>query len=175
MLPSPNKWRKLFVRSEIPYSQFIGDNDPYPVIRSSVARITEMCEGLTEEQLEAYPAPGKWSLHQVIAHLADCELVFQYRVRMILFEDMPKLEAFDQDNWANGWSREKETFAQTLERFRVLRESSIRLFENTPVHDLKRTGTHPERGLQEAGDFLIIMAGHDLNHFRQIQALLPPR
>jgi hypothetical protein len=67
--------------------------------------------------------------------------------------------------------RENETFAQALERLRVLRESSVRLFENTPTADLRRTGTHSERGVQEAGDFLIIMAGHDINHLCQIDRI----
>jgi uncharacterized damage-inducible protein DinB len=156
-------------KPSIPYAQFIGDNDPYPVIRSTPSRIAELCAGLSDEQLNASPEPGKWSLRQIVGHLADCELVFQYRVRMILFEDRPNLEAFDQDRWTDGWMREKETFARVFERFRVLRESSVRLFENTPAEDFRRTGTHPERGVQEAGDFLIIMSGHDINHLGQLE------
>jgi hypothetical protein len=75
--------------------------------------------------------------------------------------------------------RETEPWAETLERFRVLRRSTIRLFRATPEHDLRRTGLHSERGLMTAGDQLITFAGHDINHLSQITAIataiLPPR
>jgi hypothetical protein len=106
-----------------------------------------------------------------VAHLADCELVHQVRVRFILFEDNPPLPAFDQDRWMNGWMRENETFEQSLERFRVVREATVRLLQSTPEHDLKRTGVHTERGVQMAGDFLLLIAGHDINHLSQIRGI----
>ena len=155
----------------IPYSQFIGSNDPFPVLESSAARIGELTQGLTPDQLSIPPAPGKWSIHQIVAHLADCELVHQVRVRFILFEDNPTLSAFDQDRWMNGWMRENETFSQSLERFRVMRESTVRLLRSTPEHDLKRTGVHTERGVQTASDFVILIAGHDINHLSQIRGI----
>jgi len=163
------------VRSDIPYAANVQDKDPLEVIRTTVGHITAMIEGLSEEQLLENPEPGKWSIHQIVAHLADCELVFQCRARMILFEDMPAIQPFDQDRWANGWAREKETFAQSFERFQVMRGATIRLFENTPPHDLKRLGNNLERGPQEAGDYPIIMAGHDINHLRGLQARLQPQ
>ena len=73
--------------------------------------------------------------------------------------------------WVNGWQRETESFADTLERFRVLRESTLRLFRGTPEGDLRRYGNHTERGVQTAGDYLIILAGHDINHLSQIEAI----
>lgn len=155
--------------TSVPYSQFIGDHDPYPVMSTSAARIAEMCEGLSPEQITTPAEHGKWSIHQILAHMADTELMFQARVRLILFEDMPHLTAYDQDRWVNGWERERETFDQTLERFRVLRESTVRLFRNTPEHDLLRIGNHSERGVQTARDYITIVAGHDINHLSQIE------
>jgi hypothetical protein len=133
-----------------------------------------LTQGLTPEQLTARPEPGKWSIHQIVAHLADAELVHQVRVRFILFEDIPPLPAWDQDRWMNGWMRERETFEQSLERFAVLRESTIRLLRATPEHDLRRTGVHAERGVQMAGDFIILIAGHDVNHLSQIRGIATP-
>jgi uncharacterized damage-inducible protein DinB len=155
----------------IPYSQFIGSRDPYPVLKSTAARISELCRDLSGEQMATPPEPGKWSIHEIVAHLADTELMFQVRIRLILFEDSPHLTAYNQDQWVNGWTREQEPFEATLERFRVLRESTVRLLENTPEHDLKRTGTHAERGIQTAGDYIIIAAGHDINHLDQITSI----
>lgn len=165
----------------IPYSQFLGSNDPFPVLENTPRRIAEIVSQLTPEQIRVHPAsvtvgsnvgmPGKWSIHQIVAHLADTELVCQNRVRMVLFEDMPTLVAWDQDRWVNGWQRENESFDATFDRFRVLRESTLRLFRATPEPDLRRIGTHTERGVQAAGDYMIILAGHDINHLSQIEAI----
>lgn len=154
----------------IPYAEFLGDRDPYPVLETTPGRIAELCHGLSDAQIMARPEPGKWSIHLIVAHLADCELMFQVRVRLILFENEPFLASFDQDTWSNGWERENEPFAETMERFRVLRISTLRLFRSTPDEDLKRTGTHPERGVQQAGDFRFLAAGHDINHLGQIES-----
>ena len=89
----------------------------------------------------------------------------------ILFEDNPPLPAWDQDRWMTGWNREAETWAQTLERFRVLRESTLRLLRATPESDRDRTGIHAERGPQKAWEQRILHAGHDINHLRQIEAI----
>ncbi|MBC7927311.1 MAG: DinB family protein [Bryobacteraceae bacterium] len=155
----------------IPYAHFLGSNDPLPVMRHTYARVLEVSAGLTPEHLRAAPEPGKWSFHDIVRHLTDTELVFQVRLRFILFEDAPHLPAFDQERWASFWSREPETFEQSLERFRVLRESTIRLLEHVPQHDLLRTGTHPDHGSQTAGDYQIILAGHDINHLGQLESI----
>ena len=155
----------------IPYSQFIGSNDPYPVIESTADRIAEIAAQLTPEQIAGAPAPGKWSIHQIVAHLADNEVMSQARIRLMLFEDTPTLVAYDQDRWLNGWMREQEPFEETLERFRVLRRSTVRLLRNSPEHDLRRVGAHTERGVQTPADYLIILAGHDINHLSQVEGI----
>ena len=108
------------------YAEFLGDADPFPVLESTAARIGELTRSLTDSQLAAAPAPGKWSIHQIVAHLADAELVGQSRIRYMLFEDNPPLPGWNQDRWMTVWNREGETWTQTLERFRVLRESTLR-------------------------------------------------
>ncbi len=166
----------MTTNATLPYADYLGDRDPLEVIRETMPALDGLLQGLSEEQIAANPEPGKWSIHQIVAHWADCELVFQCRARMILFEDNPVLQPFDQDRWANGWAREKETFAQSLEKLRVLREASIRLFANTPPHDMRRTGTNPEAGPRETLDILKIMAGHDLNHLTRLtERLRPPQ
>lgn len=155
----------------IPYSEFVGSNDPFPILESTAQRIRELTASLTPEQIATPPAPGKWSIHQIVGHLADSEIVHQARVRFILFEDNPPLPAWDQDRWMNGWMREGETFEQALERFRVVRESTLRVLRAIPERDLRRTGVHAERGVQMAGDFIILIAGHDINHLSQIRGI----
>ena len=154
-----------------PYAEFLGDKEPYFVLRSTVDRIQELTAGLTPEQLAAIPAPGKWSIHQIVAHLADVELVFQTRARMIMFQNNPTLIGFDQEPWVLGWMRENEPWPETFERFRVLRNAILRLFLNAEGHDLQRYGTHNERGVQTISDYVEMLAGHDINHLQQIERL----
>ena len=152
-----------------PYAKYLGDQEPYFVLRSTADRIQELTQGLTPEQIAANPEPGKWSIHQIVAHLADCELVFQTRARMIMFQNNPTLVSFDQDPWVLGWMRENEPWDETFERFRVLRRSIVRLFLNCEAHDLSRYGTHTERGVQTINDYVELLAGHDINHLQQIE------
>jgi hypothetical protein len=154
-----------------PYAQFLGDKEPYFILRSTADRIGELTAGLTPAQLAANPEHGKWSIHQIVAHLADVDLVFQTRARMIMFQNNPTLVSFDQDPWVLGWMRENEPWAETLEKFTVLRRSILRLFLNAEAHDLDRYGTHTERGVQTVGDYVNILAGHDINHLQQIERL----
>lgn len=152
-----------------PYASYLGDKEPLFVLQSTVDRIRELTAGLTPGQLAANPEPGKWSIHQIVAHLADCELVFQTRARMIMFQDNPTLVSFDQDPWALGWLREHEPWEETVERHSVLRRSILRLFVNAEGHDLTRYGTHTEWGVQTVNDYVELLAGHDLNHLEQIE------
>lgn len=156
----------------VPYSQFVGDRDPFPILESTVNRIDQIASLLSAHQIVTPSAPGKWSMHQIVGHLADTELVFQVRVRFILFEDAPILPAYDQDRWVNGWMRENEPFDETLARLRILRLSTLRLLRNTSEQDLDRIGNHTERGPERAGDYPVIIAGHDLNHLGQMESIL---
>jgi hypothetical protein len=157
--------------STIPYSSFIGSHDPYPVLESTPERIEKIRSLLPAGTLARAPEPGKWSFHQIVAHLADCELMFLSRLRLILFEDQPQLPAFDQARWTSGWVREDEPYEDTFSRFAVLRKSTVRLLRNTPEADLRRTGNHSERGIISAFEFPIMIAGHDLNHLGQLEAI----
>ena len=154
-----------------PYAKFLKDRDPLGIAAATPARIRSLIRGLTSAQLAYRPAPGKWSIQEIISHLADTEMVMGCRARWIAFEDHPTLVPFDQEKWATGRAREKETLAETLERFRLLRRSQARLFRHASKKDFRRTGFHPERGIVTLRVQLETLAGHDLNHLEQIQRL----
>lgn len=154
-----------------PYQKFIEGRDPLEVLATTPRRLRELVSGLTPAQLQERPAPGKWSIHETVAHLADTELIFSQRCRSILFDDNKFLPAMNQNNWSHGWQREQEPFDETLERFRVMRGAQVRLFRAASGQDLKRTGTHEENGVESAADYLLKLAGHDVNHLEQIERL----
>jgi hypothetical protein len=154
-----------------PYATYLEDRDPLAVAAATPARIASLIRGLTPRQLAKRPAPGKWSIQEIIQHLADAETVMGCRARWIAFEDHPTLVPFDQERWAAGRAREREPLPETLERFRLLRRSQIRLFRRASPKDFRRTGFHPERGIVSLRVQLETLAGHDLNHLAQIERL----
>ncbi len=90
-------------------------------------------------------APGKWSTRHVIQHLADSDLVWGYRIRMVLAHDRPRLAGYDQDLWAERLRYERVAAGQALNDFSVLRESNLRLLARVPAGDLERVAVHAER------------------------------
>jgi hypothetical protein len=154
-----------------PYAKFLEHRNPLTVAAATPARIASLIRGLTPRQLARRPAPGKWSIREIILHLADTEMVMGCRARWIAFEDHPTLVPFDQEKWAAGRTREPEPLAETLERFRLLRRSQLRLFRRATKPAFRRTGLHPERGVVTLQVQLETLAGHDLNHLAQIRRL----
>jgi hypothetical protein len=154
-----------------PYAPHLGGRDPLAVAAATPARIVSLIRGLTPRQLAQPPAPGKWSIREIVNHLADTEAVMWCRSRWIAFEEKPTLVPFDQEKWAAGRTREKEPLTETLERFRLLRRSQLRLFRALPKKAFDRSGFHPERGVVTLREQLETLAGHDLNHLQQIQRL----
>ena len=158
-----------------PYSSFLAGQDPLKVISATPARVKALLKGLTPAQLKKHPKPGKWSIHEILLHLADCELMFCSRCRLIAFEDHPHLAPFDQDRWNNGKLREKESTADALARFLALRKTQISLYKSLSKPEMAKTGTHPERGEVSARETFETQGGHDINHlgqFEELRALL---
>ena len=141
------------------------------VLTATPQRLRELADGLSGSQLQEHPVPGKWSIHEIVAHLADSELMFSARCRYILYEENKPLIGFDQDRLMAGWRREQELFEDTLERFRTMRQAQLRMFRAASPADLARSGTHEEYGPESASDYLFKIAGHDVNHLEQIVRL----
>ncbi len=141
------------------------------VLTATPARLGKLIEGLTPRQIGRRPQPDKWSIAEVVAHLADVELVYIARCRWMLFEENPALVPFNQDNWVQGWEREREPIAETLLRFQVLRRSLLRLLRSASPSDLARTGRHVDYGTEQVSDYVAKLAGHDLNHLIGIESL----
>jgi hypothetical protein len=152
-----------------PYAAQLGDRDPREVITESPWRLANLAERLGQAGLERSLAPGKWPARVILCHLADCEVAFAFRLRQTLAEDNHVIQPFDQDAWAAPYG--KLEGAAALEVFTALRRWNLALLNAVPADAWNRKVTHPERG---AGTFRTIvetMAGHDLNHIRQIETI----
>ena len=70
-----------------PYAKYLGEQDARAVLTATPGLLHQAACALTPEQVEMPVAPGKWSVREIVAHLADCELVFSFRLRQTLAED----------------------------------------------------------------------------------------
>lgn len=154
-----------------PYERFLEGRDPLKILSATPGRLRALVKGLSPAQLKKQVHPGKWSIHEIVLHLADCELMFASRCRLTAFEDHPFLAPFDQDRWNNAKAKERESTAEALVRFDALRKSQISLYKATPKDAFARTGNHPERGEVSLRTTFETCAGHDVNHLGQLEGL----
>ena len=146
----------------------LGGRDPLDVLREMPAALRRAIDGVPAELLGVPEAPGKWSIRQVLQHLADSELVGGFRFRMILAHDRPRLMGYDQDAWAAALRYEDADVETSLGDFATLRRANLRILERTTEADRARVSLHAERGEESLGHMMRLYAGHDVVHLRQI-------
>ena len=151
--------------------ELVGGREPLSVLRETPAAAARAIEGLSPAQLRKPEAPGKWSIAQVLQHLADSDLVWGWRVRLILAQDRPTLTGYDQDLWAERLHYADADPQEALEQLRVLRRGNLGLIARATPEDLERVGVHSERGEESVGYLCGLYAGHDLLHLRQIDRI----
>jgi hypothetical protein len=149
----------------------VGGREPISVLRETPAAAARAISGLSPAQLKKPEAPGKWSIAQVLQHLADSDLVWGWRVRLILAQDRPTITGYDQDLWAERLHYADADPAEALEQLRVLRRGNLNLIARATPEDLRRVGVHSERGEESVGYLCGLYAGHDLLHLRQIERI----
>jgi len=151
--------------------ELIGDRNPIDVLRDTPGALARAVATLTPEQIKTPEAAGKWSIASVLRHLADTDVVWGWRMRLILAQDRPTITGFDQDLWAERLDYADSDPNESLETFAVLRRDNLRLIERATPEDLKRVGVHAERGEESAGYLVRLYAGHDLMHLAQIERI----
>jgi hypothetical protein len=145
--------------------------EPLSVLRATPEAAARAIEGLSPAQIRQPEAPGKWSIAAVLQHLADSDLVWGWRMRLILAQDRPALTGYDQDLWAERLHYADADPAEALDTLRVLRRGNLALIARATPDDLQRVGVHAERGEEAAGYLIGLYAGHDLLHLRQIERI----
>ena len=147
----------------------VGDRDPLGILRDTPEAVRGAIANIPPGQLLQPEMAGKWSIAQVVRHLADSEIVWAWRLRLILAQDRPELTGYDQDRWAGRLGYERADAGESLELFSTVRRSNVRLLERATAADLKRVGVHSERGEESLEHLRRLYAGHDLLHLRQIE------
>lgn len=157
-----------FERYNRELARALGDRDPIAVMRASLADVERITGGATSQQLNHVPGPGEWSPAQVLSHLADDELVWGVRLRMVLTHERPPLTGFDQDAWTARFAHLETDAQEALDRWRALRRSNLNVFESVTPTEWDRVGQHSERGEVSVREMARLLAGHDCLHIEQI-------
>ncbi len=140
--------------------------------REAIQALKDLIAGLSETQLHQKPASDKWSVTEIIAHLAEDELTSTWRYRQMIEYDGPSLPGFDQDLWSRLGDYSRWSTQEALEMFRLLREANQRMFARLTPEQWKRNGVHAERGPMTVESLCRHMAAHDRNHIEQIRRIL---
>jgi hypothetical protein len=149
----------------------VGPRDPRELLEHTPKELRQVIDGLDDQQVNTPEVPGKWAIKHVIQHLADSELVWGYRLRMVLAQDRPLLTGYDQDLWAAHLRYDEVDVRHALEDFTVLRRANLRLLARVPGEDWLRVGVHVERGEESIDHMMRLYAGHDLLHLRQLDRI----
>src|ERR1035438_2212976 len=152
-----------------PYEKYLDGRPLESILASSPSQIAALLAAIGPEKSALPPAPGKWSAAEIVCHLADCELVFAFRLRQTLAEDSPVIQPFDQEKWAATYPG--VTADEALKVFTASRRWNLRLIGLALPEAADRPLTHPERGTMTFLTIVETMAGHDLNHLGQLEKI----
>jgi uncharacterized damage-inducible protein DinB len=150
------------------YSGYVAlakEHGPLELLDEQRDTLRQMCSTLTEEQALARYAPGKWSIKQVLGHLADTERIFSYRLFRISRGDATPLAGFDQNAYVDSARSDERPLAELLEEFLSVREATLRLVQGLTPEELARRGTANEAAVS-ARALVYIAAGHVAHHIR---------
>ncbi len=145
--------------------------DALKVQQSTAARMKKAIKGLTPTQLRWKPAAERWSIAEIVAHLADAEIVASWRLRSAIGQNGVTIQPFDQNVWASIFEYGKRDAKLSLEVFRILRENNLAMLKALPRELWENHGMHLERGKETVTHMAHMFAGHDTNHALQVEQI----
>lgn len=151
---------------------YVEGADPLRIQQLTPARLARLIEGISAQKLRRRPARDKWSIVEILAHLAEDEFASSWRYRQMIEHDGVTLFAFDQELWAGLSNYATWNAHEALELFRLLRAANLRMLRALSPEHWEHSGSHVERGTLTVRDLARHMAAHDINHTKQIEALL---
>jgi hypothetical protein len=146
--------------------------DPLAILAATPDRLARLIERVPMEELTRRPAPDKWCVRDIIAHLEDGEIVGAFRIRFILGSPGASIVAFDQDKWAATGHYDRRDPFTSLARFRAVREGNVALLQSLDNDQWNAYGVHSERGRESIEHIVRMFAGHDVGHLQQIEKIL---
>src|ERR1700733_2182098 len=146
----------------------LAGRDPIEVLGETASTLADIVAGNPAGTLGGRAIQGKWTANEIIGHLADCEWVYGYRLRLILCENQPVILGFRQDAWVTSLRHNERDPSEMVEIFRTLRVLNLSVWRAMSPEELQRSGQHNERGAESLAAMVRLLAGHDLSHLHQI-------
>lgn len=151
---------------------YVKGKKPLTVQAATADKLAKLIKGVPAKKLKKRPAPDKWSVVEILAHLADTEIVAGWRLRLILGSPGTPILGFDQDRWVDAGHYSKRDPRKSLQQFRAFREANLSLLKSLKPEQWKHHGVHSERGIETIEHISRMFAGHDVNHIKQIEGIL---
>jgi len=152
--------------------QYAQAQDPLELQRQTPTILAELVARASDEQLRMKPAKDKWSVGEILAHLAEDEIATAWRYRQMVEHSGIDLAGFDQDLWARMGDYASRAPQESLTLFQLLRNANLQFLPQIAPEHWESFGVHAERGRITVKDLAIHMAGHDANHIEQIRRIL---
>jgi hypothetical protein len=150
---------------------FIEGRDALKSQRATPAKLAKLTRGLSARQLAKKPAPDKWSIAEILAHLSETEMAIGWRLRQAITKSGYTCQAFDQDAWAAVGRYAKRDPKQSLALFTAAREANLALLKGLSREQWDCYHVHEERGKETVAHTVRMIAGHDVNHLLQIERI----
>jgi len=152
--------------------QYSQGNEPLALQRETPRVLAELISKTSDERLRSRPGKEKWSIGEILAHLAEDEIATAWRYRQMVEHSGIKLAGFDQDLWARMGDYASRVPQESLELFRLVRTANLQFLQQLAPEQWECFGIHAERGRITVRELATHMAGHDTNHVEQIRNIL---
>ncbi len=151
---------------------YVKGKDHFNVLSATTKKVGRMLKRATKSSLRKRPGSDRWSVAEILAHLAESELVFGYRLRLVLGANGTPIQAFDQNAWQANARYLHNDPKKAFQLFEILRANNVALLKSIPKEQWDFYGMHQERGKETVSRMVEMFAGHDVNHVKQIESIL---
>jgi DinB superfamily len=149
----------------------VDGKDPVKLLSAAPALLAKFLKAVSPARARKRPSPDKWSIAEIVVHMADTEVVFGYLIRGIVGEPGTRIDGFDQDAWLAALHYDKRDTRKSFAEYRAFREANVALLKSLTPKQWKICGMHKKRGPETIETVVRMFAGHDLNHFQQIERI----
>ena len=157
--PAPGEYKEYYGR----YIDRVPGDDAIEALATQVEVTDRLLRGLSEAQAMHRYAPGKWSVKELMVHVADGERVFAYRALRFARNDRTPLPGFEESEWAPESHADRRPMGEILDEFRAVRAASLALFRSFEPEATTRFGTAVDAPTSVRA-LAWVIAGHELHH-----------
>ena len=143
-------------------------SDIFALLSRQPDDLRTLLQSVPDEQANTHPAPGEWSVKEVLGHICDGERVFGYRALRFARSDSTPLPGFEQNDYVRATDFNARTLTDLIEEFTFLRRANIVCFKPLTDDELMRRGTASNNPFSVRA-LLYVMIGHVMHHIESLK------